>query len=114
VADATRGADTKAAQTVFPSGIPLVVVPLDATADLKLSAADLKRIFSPASALTLQVQALYQMSDEQSPGLADALTVALSFRDEFCKLEEMHLAVDDKGFTRRQDGKPNCRVATAM
>src|SRR5262245_12748619 len=89
VAEANVQADVKAARTVFASGVPLVVVPLDATAGLHLGEADLKKVFAPGTALSLQVQAMYQLWDKESPPLADALTAALCFDERFCTLEEM-------------------------
>jgi inosine-uridine nucleoside N-ribohydrolase len=104
-------ADVKAAQIVFASGVPLVVVPVDVTAGLKLGESDLRRVFEPGTALTLQVQALYQLWDKESPPLADALTAALCIDERSCKLEEMCLEVNDKGVTRAGRGKANARVA---
>jgi inosine-uridine nucleoside N-ribohydrolase len=114
VAEANVRADVKAAQAVFASGIPLVVVPLDATAGLKLDADGLRRVFAPRTALSLQVEALYQLWDEDAPVLADPLAVALCLDERFCKLEERRLEVDDQGFTRAGKGNPNARVATAV
>src|SRR4051794_17392360 len=70
-------ADVEAARAVFASGVPLVVLQPDATAGLKLDEAGLKRVFSPGTALTRQVEALYQLWDNTGPTLADPLTVAL-------------------------------------
>ena len=42
-------ADVKAAQTVFTSGVPLVVAPLDATAMVKLDKARQKKLFDAGS-----------------------------------------------------------------
>ncbi|HYT93753.1 MAG TPA: nucleoside hydrolase [Gemmataceae bacterium] len=107
-------ADVKAAQAVFASGAPLVVVPLDATARLKLDEDDLRRVFAPGTALTLQVQAIYQLWDGQFPVLADALAVGLCLDERFCKMEDLHLDVDAEGLTRLGKGKPNARVATSV
>jgi inosine-uridine nucleoside N-ribohydrolase len=114
IAETNIRADIKAAQTVFASGVPLVVVPLDATAGLQLSAEGVRRVFAPGTALTLQVQSMYQLWDRDNPVLADPLAVALCLDERFCKIEEMRLDVDDQGFTRAGTGKPNARVATAV
>jgi inosine-uridine nucleoside N-ribohydrolase len=107
-------ADVPAARAVLASGVPLVVVPADVIADLRLGDAELRRVFGPGTALTQQVQALYQLWDRPSPPLADALTAALCVDDGLCTLEERHLEVDDDGVTRVGQGKPNARVATAV
>jgi len=44
----------------------------------------------------------------------DPVAVTLAFNESFCKLEDLHIEVDDKGFTREGKGKPNARVATSI
>ena len=112
-AEANVRADPKAARVVLGSGVPLVVVPLDATAGLKLGEADVRRVFSPGTALSRQVQSLYQMWDGTEPPLADVLSAALCFEERFCTMKDLRLEIDDKGITRVVDGKSNARVATA-
>lgn len=109
-------ADVKAAQTVFRSGIPLVVAPLDATAMVKLDAKRQKRLFDAGSLLTLSVQALTQLWQEKNePILYDPVAVSLAFINKFCAMENLHLSVDDKGFTKVEPGKPaNASVAMAI
>src|SRR5439155_3753673 len=100
-------ADVKAAQTVFKSSVPLVVAPLDATAMLKLDAARQKKLFDAGSILTLSVQALLQLWQEKNePILYDPVAVTLAFTTKFCAMENLHLVVDDKGFTKIELGKP--------
>jgi inosine-uridine nucleoside N-ribohydrolase len=107
-------ADIKAAQTVFAAGVPLVVAPLDATIGLKLGAGRRQRIFQAATPLAGELHTLYQLWGKGTPTLFDPLAVALCFEERFCKLEDLRLQVDDKGFTRTADGKPNARVATSV
>jgi inosine-uridine nucleoside N-ribohydrolase len=115
VVDFNLGADPKAAQLLFASGVPLTVAPLDATAMLKLDRTMLERIFAAGSPVTYQVQALYQLWDQkEAPVMFDAVAVALAFDEHFCKMEELCIEVDDKGFTRVGKGKANARVATAI
>ncbi len=107
--------DIKAAQTVFTSGVPLTVAPLDATTMLKLDDAMLARVFSARSLVTFQVEELWQLWDQkEAPTMFDPVAVTLCFNDRFCKLEDLHLEVDDKGVTRIGKGKPNARVATSI
>ncbi len=114
VAEWNVKADVPAARTVFASGVPLVVAPLDATATLKLEAPLRKRLFAACTPLTFQVQALYQLWDKPTPILFDPVAVALAFNESFCTMEALHLQVDDRGLTRVGKGKPNARVATAI
>jgi inosine-uridine nucleoside N-ribohydrolase len=107
-------ADVRAAQTVFASGIPLWVIPGDLTSQLKLSNSELAQVFAPGTALSLQVQALYQLADEP-PMLGDALLVALCVEDRFCTWEERALRVGADGrLIPSTDGKLNARVATGV
>src|SRR5207302_815145 len=99
--------DVKAAQTVFLSGVPLVVAPLDATAMVKLDAKRQKKLFDAGSILTLSVQALTQLwQEKQDPILYDPVAVTLAFTTDFCAMENLHLIVDDKGFTKIALGRP--------
>ncbi len=108
-------ADAKAAQIVFNAGLPFVVAPLDATTMLKLEEPGLRRIFGAGTHFNYHVQALYQLWDQKSaPILFDPVAVTLCYTERFCKMEELHLEVDDKGFTRIGAGKPNARVATSI
>ncbi len=108
-------ADPKAAQVVFQSGIPLVVAPLDATAMVKLDAKRQKQLFAAGSLLTLSVQALTQLWQEKNePILYDPVAVALVYTEKFCTMENLSIAVDEKGFTKVVAGKPNARVAVGI
>lgn len=108
-------ADPQAAQTVFTAGLPLTVAPLDATTMLKLDPPMLERIFASGTLLNDQVQALFQLWDQKAaPTMFDPVAVTLAFTERFCKMEDLHLNVDDKGFTREGQGKPNARVATGI
>jgi inosine-uridine nucleoside N-ribohydrolase len=106
--------DVKAARTVFTSGVPLTVAPLDSTGMLKLEEPQRRKLFAACTPMTFQLQALYQLWDKPTPVLFDPVAVALCFTDKFCTMENLHLEVDDKGFTRVGKGKANARVATAI
>jgi purine nucleosidase len=105
--------DVKAAQAVFASGVPLVVAPLDATADLSLEGPQRRRLWAAGTPLMNQLHALYQLWDRETPILFDPVAVALCFTEKFCKLEDVRIEVDDRGLTRTVKGKPNARAATA-
>lgn len=106
--------DIPAAQAVFASGIPLTIAPLDATATVKLEEPLRRRLFSACTPLTFQLQTLYQLWDKPTPTLFDPVAVALTFTEQFCTMEDLHVTVDEKGFTRVKEGKANARVATAI
>jgi len=104
--------DVKAAQTVFSAGVPLTVAPLDATATVKLT--DPAQLFQAGTMLTYQLQALHQMADDPQPILFDPVAVTLAHDERFFTMADLHLEVDDQGFTKVGKGKPNARVATGV
>src|SRR5262249_6678226 len=103
--------DVAAARTVFTSGVPLLVAPLDATTSVKLDPALRKRISDADTPLTRPLDTLYRLWGKPTPTLFDPVAVALCFDEQWCKIEERRLEVDDKGYTRVREGKPNARVA---
>lgn len=106
--------DVQAARVVFRSGIPLLVVPLDATTEVKLEGAQREAVFRLGRPLNDQLRALFQLWNQPTPTLFDPVAAALCFDERWCKIENLHLEVDDKGITRAGKGKPNARVATSI
>jgi purine nucleosidase len=101
--------DIPAAQKVFASGVPLYVMPLDATI-LELNATDVKKLFDYGSPLTKQIEELYHEWGQQTPTLFDPMAVGYAAMPELCPTTPLHLTVDDKGFTRPGPGMPNAQV----
>ena len=85
--------DVAAAREVFSSGLPITVVPLDATATLRLGKADRERIFSAYTPLTMQLQCLYELWDKETPILYDPAALAAVFEEQFFTFEDLHLEV---------------------
>lgn len=106
--------DVPAAKAVFASGLPLTVIPLDATAMVKLEKAARAKLFSARTMLTYQLQNLYELWDKETPVLFDPVAVAAVFDDKPLTFKELRLDVSDTGMTIPKDGKPNARVATAI
>jgi inosine-uridine nucleoside N-ribohydrolase len=96
----------KAAQTVFSSGVPLLVAPLDVTAMLQLDAAGRRRVFThltpPTNALTI----LYHLWGNETPTLFDPMAVAMLIDSSLCETKQLAIEVDTQGFTRVVEGKP--------
>ena len=114
-AEPNVGADIAAARTVLKSGVPLMVLPSPLIADAHLEEADLRRIFAPGTALSLQAEAMHQLWDQSnSVPIASALAVGLCLEEKFATFEECHLEIDEQGLTRIGAGEPNARVATAV
>ncbi len=101
--------DIPAAQKVFTSGVPLYVMPLDATI-LKVDEQQLKALFDQGTPLTKQIEELYREWGQLTPTLFDPMAVGFAANPELCPTTSLHLSVDDKGFTRPGPGEPNAQV----
>ncbi len=106
--------DVSAAKAVFASGLPLTVIPLDATATVKVEKAAREKLFAARTMLTYQVQNLYELWDKETPILFDPVAVAAVYSEKYLTMKELRLEVSDTGMTLTKDGKANARVATAI
>ncbi len=106
--------DIPAAKAVLSSGLPLTLIPLDATVTAKVSKFMQEKLFSARTMLTYQVQNLYELWGLETPVLFDPVAVAAVFEEKHLTFKELRLEVDDKGMTLAKDGKANARVATAI
>lgn len=105
-------ADPAAAQIVFSSRVPILMVPLDVTAMLQLDDDGRHRVFGHMSPLTDALTQLYFLWNRETPTLFDPMAVAMTIRPSLCESQELAIEVDSKGFTRSVQGKPpNARVA---
>lgn len=105
--------DIPAAQTVFQAKIPLLVVPLDATALVALKEKQRNEFFAAHTPLTWQIQNLYELwtNENKDPVLFDPVAVAAAFHPEHLRLEELPLQVNDDGLTAVKAGAPKVPVA---
>ena len=109
-------ADTAAAQTVFESGVPIVMMPLDATA-VRLDDQKRAALFSHGSALTDALTLMYQQWTNAyqpwasaTPTLFDVVPVVWLLDPAACPLAPLRIVVDAQGYTREVSGAPNARV----
>jgi purine nucleosidase len=108
-----------AAQVVFRSGVPLVVAPLDATADLKMLPEQRVRVFARGTPLTDALGALdfiWRYSNNwkgETPILFDLLAVAAVYAPDLATFAPLHVDVEADGLTREVAGTPNAQVAIA-
>lgn len=104
--------DAPAAQTVFTSGVPILAAPLDVTAMLQLSPADMHRIFTELTPINNALTLLYHLWGNPTPTLFDPMAVALVIDPTLCETKPLAIEVDAKGFTHVMEGKPpNATVA---
>lgn len=113
--------NAKAARTVFTSGVPLLVAPLDSTADLKLTPEMRVQIFVSGTPLNDALAALDQIWrytnhwKGDQPTLFDVLPVELVNPARPYTLTPLSLEVTEEGLTRPIDGgKPNAQVAVSV
>jgi inosine-uridine nucleoside N-ribohydrolase len=112
--------NAKAARTVFNSGVPLLVAPLDSTADLKLTPEMRVRIFAHGTPLNDALGALDQVWRYTNhwkgdlPTLFDVLPVELVAARRPYELRPLRIELTDEGLTRPVEGPPNAQVSLAV
>jgi purine nucleosidase len=106
--------DIASAQKLFNSGVPLIVMPLDSTANLKFNEVARTALFAHGSMLTNILAGLYYewsaATRSPTPILYDPMTLAALLEPALCPLTPMRLTVDDAGNTREMPGAPNAQV----
>jgi inosine-uridine nucleoside N-ribohydrolase len=103
-------ADVPSAQKLFQSGVPIYLMPLDSTAQLKFDEVKRAALFYQASPLTDSLAILYLLSGITTPVMYDPMVVAFVVDPQLCPVEPMHIVVDGKGVTRSEPGAPNALV----
>jgi len=114
--------DPEAAHRVLAAGLPLEVVPLDATRQAVLPRAGMRATLGRATGpLASRIQGFSERgfriahSDgEQGMALHDPLAVGLALDPSLGKWEAVRLAIGPDGETMRTSGPPNCRVARSV
>jgi purine nucleosidase len=104
---------TADAQLVYGAGLPLTIIPLDATTHVQLSDQERNQVSEYDSPLTYALECLYRLwltNPTQRMTLHDQLAVAETARPAsfFVRQETLPLVVDEEGYTRvdRERGKP--------
>jgi purine nucleosidase len=110
-----------AARTVFTSGVPLLVAPLDSTADLKLTPEMRVQLFSrgvPINDALAALNSIWRHSNTwkgENPTLFDVLAVELVAPRTPYKLTALDIEVTADGLTKTvANGDPNAQVALAV
>ena len=96
----------EAARTVFSSGVPLLMAPLDATAMLQLDAAGRRRVFTHLTPLTNALTILYHLWGSDTPTLFDPMAVAMLVDPSLVETQQLAIEVDGQGFNRVVEGQP--------
>ena len=127
--------DPEAAAAVFRSGLPLELVPLDATEQATLRRADLAAVLARGPAPIARfiddfTNHLFTFGDqrgEEGFALHDPLAVGVALDPSLVELEPFHVDVEDEGrvtrgasvadrrrFPSGEKAPPNCRVAMTV
>ncbi len=105
--------NVETAQKLFRSGVPLYVMPLDAT-QLKLDDAKKGLVFAQSTPLTDALALLYLQWSHgthlETPTMFDPMAVAYAMAPELCPTQPLRIVVDDEGYTRPEPGPPNAEV----
>ena len=104
--------DPDAARVVIDAGLPVDLVPLDATRQTVLTREELDATLARHPGRIAERVAAFTAHGFR-PGLTlhDPLAVGVAFEPAFATWDAVRLTVGPEGETRRADGPPNCRVA---
>lgn len=100
-------ADAKAAQIVFNSGVPIVMIGLDVTAMMQPDDEDMAALAATDKPLAKALHELFIHWGRPVPTMFDSVAVAVAFQRDLCKYEPMRIEVTDDGYTRKVEGEPN-------
>lgn len=104
--------DVHAAQKLFNTGVPIYVMTLDATIDLRLDEVKRQQVFSTSTPLTDSLALLYLLWNNTTPVLFDAMAVTFAVKPDLCPVKPMHLTIEDTGVTKVEAGPPNAQVCS--
>jgi purine nucleosidase len=113
--------NARAAKVVFESGVPLLVAPLDSTADLKLSPEMRVEVFArgvPLNDALAALNSIWRHTNTwkgENPTLFDVLAVELVQPRRPYDMKALHIDVEADGLTRVvPNGAPNAQVALTV
>jgi inosine-uridine nucleoside N-ribohydrolase len=112
--------DIASARTLFASGVPIVMAPLDST-QVRLDEVERNALLGHGTPMTDALALLYhqwidayQPWSSNMPSLFDVVPVALLADPAVCPLTPLRIAVTDDGYTRETAGTPNAQVCLAV
>lgn len=106
--------DIRAQQKLYASGVPVVAMPLDSTANLKMDEIRRGQLFSRGTPLSDALALLYLQwsygTHQVTPTLFDPMTLAWMLKPSLCPTTPLRIVVADDGMTREEPGAPNAQV----
>lgn len=107
-------ADIPAAQTVYSSGVPITMAPLDSTGMLQPSREQLEALAASTDPLAQAIAKLTDLWPGQVPTLFDIVAVTACFDRSKMVRHRVRIEVDDEGFTRVGDGVLNVNAIVGI
>jgi inosine-uridine nucleoside N-ribohydrolase len=111
-------ADAAASQVVFTSGVPILMAPLDVTAQLQVEAPQRQRLFAQSRPVIEALHQLYVLWAKATPDLQgiptlhDPMALSLLIDPGLCVVKPMAIEIDAQGLTLASaTGRPNATVA---
>jgi inosine-uridine nucleoside N-ribohydrolase len=103
--------DIPSAKKFVNSGANIIYAGLDVTAMVKLDANKRSKLLQRQSALTNALSGLYVLWGQETPTLFDPVAIGMEAYPDLFKTEDVHIRVDDQGYTRLiPNEKPNARI----
>jgi inosine-uridine nucleoside N-ribohydrolase len=103
--------DIPSAKKFVNSGANIIYAGLDVTAMVKLDANKRAKLLQRQSPLTNAISRLYVLWGQETPTLFDPVAIGMEAYPDLFKTEDVHIRVDDQGFTRLiPNEKPNARI----
>ena len=103
--------DIPSAKKFVNSGANIIYAGLDVTAMVKLDANKRAKLLQRQSPLTNALSGLYVLWGQETPTLFDPVAIGMEAYPDLFKTEEVHIRVDDQGYTRLiPHEKPNARI----
>jgi inosine-uridine nucleoside N-ribohydrolase len=111
--------DPDAARLVFEAGLPLTLIPLDATRQAVLTRRELETALAKCPGPIAERVKAFTARGFREPGvdgvagmtLHDPLAVGVAIDPSFVVCEPVRVTIGQDGETRRASGAPNCQVA---
>ena len=103
--------DIPSAKKFVQSGANIIYAGLDVTAMVKLDANKRAKLLQRQSPLTNALSGLYVLWGQETPTLFDPVAIGMEAYPDLFKTEDVHIRVDDQGYTRLiPNEKPNARI----
>jgi inosine-uridine nucleoside N-ribohydrolase len=103
--------DIPSAKKFVNSGANIIYAGLDVTAMVKLDANKRAKLLQRQSPLTNVLSGLYVLWGQETPTLFDPVAIGMEAYPDLFKTEDVHIRLDDQGFTRLiPNEKPNARI----